>query len=114
MNSTCSKHERQQIMDEKGEKDEKPIRLIPGNMDTHPILDVLRGGSTTAVRICAHSWCRGECGLPTMVSACGTLRVHGTMVARGRILQPWRIPWLGERLSLTAEETAYLCDRFWC
>lgn len=51
---------------------------------------------------CGGSWCDGTCGRPalTMVHDGQRLRVFGSQVARGAVLQPFRRPWVGRTVTL--------------
>lgn len=65
------------------------------------------------VQGCGHSWCSGGCGLPALMSFDGTQKVYGTMVACGRVLQPWRLEWEGAKIALSEEQTQALEPMYW-
>ncbi len=61
---------------------------------------------------CGHSWCTGDCGLPALVAVDGQ-KVYGSMVAVGKVLQPFRVEWSGSIHALTTEQSHDLDKRWW-
>lgn len=98
------------------EADLAPVTLRPDYSEAHPATLVsIRGAAP--VRVCGDSWCRGRCGLPAMViPAHGgrpEMRLHGSMVACGPVMQSWRVEWTGARIEAPAETWEYLRGRWW-
>lgn len=95
--------------------EERPILVRMAQtsvINDHPTLETVVG-DTSMGPFCAHSWCTGACGLPALTSHDGHLKVYGSMVAVGAVLQHWRVKWEGETRALTPEQTEYLRTRTW-
>lgn len=62
-------------------------------------------------RYCGDSWCTGSCGLPALVVE--GLKVHSNMVACGRVLQSFRVEWVGEKIEAQTEDHEALKKAWW-
>lgn len=67
---------------------------------------------------CGDSWCTGGCGLPLLRVHCPEdptlhLRVFGSQVARGMVVQETRRAWKGVQLLLPEDVSTYLRRRIW-
>lgn len=76
------------------------IRMTPCTEDRPDRHPTLRSSATGDTVFCAHSHCRGACGLPALFLE-GDIKAHGEMVACGPVWQ--QKPWDGERVYLPAE-----------
>lgn len=59
---------------------------------------------------CGHTWCVG-CILPAATVA--SLRVYSSMVACGKVVQPFRTSWNGSTHVVPQEFAAELRKRYW-
>lgn len=81
----------------------------------HPDLAVTwREGEAPEI-FCGYSWCAGACGLPALVMGKGAqeLKAHSSMVAYGRMMQPWRLKWKGTKREVPDEFAADFAQRVW-
>lgn len=64
---------------------------------------------------CGGSWCMGGCGLPALVGCVDGLQVRlfGSQVAVGPMLQEFRNPWRGATVELPDDLLQYLRGRLW-
>lgn len=74
------------------------------------------------VRVCAESWCTGDCQhpaavivIPSTVENIGgrEYKLFGDMVAMGRVTQPWRGTWTGAKVVVPSIYWDYLSQRWW-
>jgi hypothetical protein len=81
-----------------------PCSTIVATLDTG---EVLRG--------CGFSWCDGRCEQPALTATLDgkELRVFGSMVAIGSVLQEFRLPWVGTKLPLPAAAAEHLRGKLW-
>jgi hypothetical protein len=88
-------------------------RAAVGDPRDHPTITE----STTGVVACGDSWCDGRCGLPALTLTVDDkeFRAFGAMVAFGPVFQSFRLPWKGDKVAVTLDETptAVLLKRFW-
>ena len=70
-----------------------------------------------AAPYCGESWCEGRCGIPALVvpseGVRAERRIFGGMVACGPAAQPFRLPWVGDKVSAHAEDWEHLLQTTW-
>jgi hypothetical protein len=94
----------------------RPVSLRTSYDHAGPCSTVVVGLDTgEALRGCGNSWCDGRCGQPALTATLDgkELRVFGAMVAIGSVLQEFRLPWVGTKLSLPAAAAEHLRGRLW-
>jgi hypothetical protein len=82
----------------------------------HPVLLMQYEADGPWLTFCADSWCTGGCGHSALVTngAEGQeLKAHGDMVAVGPVFAPWRVTWLGSRVSLRDACRDAALRRYW-
>ena len=87
------------------------VRTLSGASPTHPLVAIadLVG--------CGDSWCDGRCGVPALVLLASDdrpeMKVHSDMVAFGRVMQPFRVKWSGQKTVLPESLRSYLMQSYW-
>lgn len=66
---------------------------------------------------CGESWCSGDCGLPALVLPAtherSERKAHSNMVAHGPVVQMWRVPWTGARVTVPEEFREWIEGQWW-